>query len=170
MAEVALDHNSRIQVLPTLSSLGSARRNQMAAFIKDKCSLVVWSDDVGTLIDDAAELNRKFVEGQNFPSSSVTNSFSNRIVHCVWENRHSNRRLTGSSGVPGSPGSLTFSQSPSMIQLFQGGPTSPLTTVGGVSQADLGIEMQNKLDQRPVMLFARAYLPLCKFFDPSFST
>jgi hypothetical protein len=56
---VALDKDTRIQILDSLSSLAGARRNQMAAFIRSERALAVWSDDVSMLVDDAALLNRK---------------------------------------------------------------------------------------------------------------
>lgn len=57
--EVALDKDTRIQILDSLPSLAGARPNQMAAFIRSERALAVWSDDVSTLVDDAASLNRK---------------------------------------------------------------------------------------------------------------
>lgn len=43
--DVPLENGLRIQILPTISDLGRARKHQFAAFISDDGLLVVWDDD-----------------------------------------------------------------------------------------------------------------------------
>jgi hypothetical protein len=75
LAELCLDANTRIQVCPpftlgaladpqvleTISHLGTARKNQYAAFIRDDAVLVVWADAVDELIPAASKLEKALI-------------------------------------------------------------------------------------------------------------
>lgn len=61
--------NTRIQILEELSHLAGARKHQFAAFCRQERCLVVWADDVETLIPSAEALEQ-------------------RMISFVWEGRH----------------------------------------------------------------------------------
>lgn len=57
--DVPLTNGLRVQVLPSMQDLPTARKLQSAAFIADEALLVVWDDDVHNLIKRA-----KFIEDE----------------------------------------------------------------------------------------------------------
>lgn len=61
LAELCLDANTRIQVIESVSHLGTARKNQYAAFVRDEAVLVVWADAVDELIPAAAKLEKSLI-------------------------------------------------------------------------------------------------------------
>lgn len=64
-----LDVNTRIQILDELSHLAGARKHQFAAFCRRERCLVVWADEVETLIPSAEALEQ-------------------RMMAYVWHSRH----------------------------------------------------------------------------------
>jgi hypothetical protein len=64
-----LDENTRIQILEEISHLAGARKHQFAAFCRQEQCLVVWADEVETLIPSAEALEQ-------------------RMIAFVWEGRH----------------------------------------------------------------------------------
>ncbi|KAG8841497.1 hypothetical protein FRC20_005007, partial [Serendipita sp. 405] len=72
---LAIDNKIRIQVLGTMLDLGSAEKEQRAAFIRDERVMVVWSDSVDDIIPSTLDL-----EG--------------RLLKLVWKARH---RVPGST-------------------------------------------------------------------------
>jgi len=67
--EITLDVNTRIQILDELSHLAGARKHQFAAFCRREGCLVVWADEVETLIPSAEALEL-------------------RMMACIWYGRH----------------------------------------------------------------------------------
>jgi hypothetical protein len=59
--DVPLRDNSRIQIIETLRDLPRARKHQYAAFVRDECTLLVWADTAGRVIDDAQEIENKII-------------------------------------------------------------------------------------------------------------
>ncbi|KAE8540332.1 hypothetical protein D1P53_003277 [Cryptococcus gattii VGV] len=72
--EIVLDVNTRIQILDDFTQLAGARKHQFAAFIRSESCLVVWTDEVETLIPSAQALER-------------------RMIAYVWLGRHRELRL-----------------------------------------------------------------------------
>jgi hypothetical protein len=64
-----LDVNTRIQILDELSHLAGARKHQFAAFCRKEQCLVVWADEVETLIPSIEALEQ-------------------RMLSFVWSGRH----------------------------------------------------------------------------------
>jgi hypothetical protein len=60
--EITLDTNTRIQILDELSHLAGARKHQFAAFCRQERCLVVWADEVETLIPSAEALEARMIE------------------------------------------------------------------------------------------------------------
>jgi len=60
--DVPLTNGLRVQVLPTMEDLPSARKHQFAAFIADEALLVVWDDDVHNLIKRAQFIEDELME------------------------------------------------------------------------------------------------------------
>jgi len=56
-----LDVNTRIQILEELSHLAGARKHQFAAFCRKEQCLVVWADEVETLIPSAEALEQRML-------------------------------------------------------------------------------------------------------------
>ena len=69
LIEITLDVNTRIQILDELSHLAGARKHQFAAFCRQEKCLVVWADEVETLIPSAEALEQ-------------------RMMSFVWSGRH----------------------------------------------------------------------------------
>ncbi|KAK1926386.1 glycosyl transferase family group 2-domain-containing protein [Papiliotrema laurentii] len=67
--EIMLDVNTRIQILDELSHLAGARKHQFAAFCRKEQCLVVWADEVETLIPSIEALEQ-------------------RMLSFVWSGRH----------------------------------------------------------------------------------
>lgn len=59
--EVTIDVNTRIQILDELSHLAGARKHQFAAFCRQEGCLVVWADEVETLIPSAEALEQRMM-------------------------------------------------------------------------------------------------------------
>lgn len=59
--EITLDVNTRIQILDELSHLAGARKHQFAAFCRQEQCLVVWADEVETLIPSAEALEQRMI-------------------------------------------------------------------------------------------------------------
>lgn len=59
--EITLDVNTRIQILEELSHLAGARKHQFAAFCRRERCLVVWADEVDTLIPSAEALEQRMM-------------------------------------------------------------------------------------------------------------
>ncbi|ODN96436.1 hypothetical protein L198_04150 [Cryptococcus wingfieldii CBS 7118] len=74
--EITLDVNTRIQILDDLSQLAGARKHQFAAFVRSEACLVVWADEVETLIPSAEALEQ-------------------RMIAYVWLGRHQEFQLLG---------------------------------------------------------------------------
>ncbi|PVF94594.1 hypothetical protein CPB86DRAFT_776587 [Serendipita vermifera] len=74
---IAIDARNRIQVLNTMLDLGTAEKEQRAAFIRDERVMVVWSDSVDDIIPSCLDL-----EG--------------RLLKLVWKARHGST-MNGSS-------------------------------------------------------------------------
>lgn len=72
--EIIPDVNTRIQILDDLTQLAGARKHQFAAFIRSESCLVVWADEVETIIPTAEALER-------------------RMIAYVWTGRHRELRL-----------------------------------------------------------------------------
>lgn len=59
--EIMLDVNTRIQILEELSHLAGARKHQFAAFCRKEQCLVVWADEVETLVPSAEALEQRML-------------------------------------------------------------------------------------------------------------
>ncbi|KAJ4464941.1 glycosyl transferase family group 2-domain-containing protein [Lentinula aciculospora] len=60
--EILIDSNTRIQILPDISGLGDAEREQCAAFIRSDHTLVVWAFSVDQVIPLWTELEEKLIK------------------------------------------------------------------------------------------------------------
>ncbi|WRT65029.1 uncharacterized protein IL334_001971 [Kwoniella shivajii] len=72
--EITLDVNTRIQILDDLTQLAGARKHQFAAFVRAEACLVVWADEVETLVPSAEALEQ-------------------RMIAYVWSGRHHELKL-----------------------------------------------------------------------------
>lgn len=59
--EITLDVNTRIQILDELNHLAGARKHQFAAFCRQEQCLVVWADEVETLVPSAEALEQRMI-------------------------------------------------------------------------------------------------------------
>ena len=59
--EITLDTNTRIQILDELSHLAGARKHQFAAFCRQEQCLVVWADEVESLVPSAEALEERMI-------------------------------------------------------------------------------------------------------------
>ncbi|KAI0808303.1 glycosyl transferase family group 2-domain-containing protein [Fomes fomentarius] len=79
---IYIDQNTRIQVLDTISLLGTADKEQCGAFIRDERVLIVWSHDLENII-------------------STCHDFEDKLIKLVW-NRRSARISTSSINMDSS--------------------------------------------------------------------
>lgn len=80
--EIVIDVNTRIQVLDEISHLAGARKHQCAAFIRSENCLIVWTDEVETVVESAEALEH-------------------RMIHYVWTGRHQESKML--ADIPSSP-------------------------------------------------------------------
>lgn len=62
MSDIAIDPNTRIQVIDEINHLAGARKHQFAAFVRSEACLVVWSDEVDTVIESAEALELRMIQ------------------------------------------------------------------------------------------------------------
>ncbi|KAJ3759242.1 glycosyl transferase family group 2-domain-containing protein [Lentinula raphanica] len=60
--EILIDSNTRIQIIPDITALGDAEREQCAAFIRSDHTLVVWAFSVDQVIPLWTELEEKLIK------------------------------------------------------------------------------------------------------------
>jgi hypothetical protein len=60
--EIPIDPELRIQVVEKISHLGTARKHQYAAFVREENCLVFWSDDISTVVEAAEKLEARMVQ------------------------------------------------------------------------------------------------------------
>ncbi|KAF8824696.1 hypothetical protein HHX47_DHR7000464 [Lentinula edodes] len=129
--EILIDSNTRIQILPDISALGDAEREQCAAFIRSDHTLVVWAFSVDQVIPLWAE-------------------FEEKLIKYIWRTRSTPRRDSNTPGFfdpTGSPvmhtGSLpdlastVTSAAPSTIALPQYSSTRLSTAAGPFGMEDV---------------------------------
>lgn len=59
---IHLDANTRIQVLDSVSHLPTAEKEQCGAFIRDERVLIVWTDDLDTIVPQCKEFEEKLMK------------------------------------------------------------------------------------------------------------
>jgi hypothetical protein len=123
-----IDVNTRIQVLEEVSHLAGARKHQCAAFIRSENCLIVWTDEVETVIQSAEALEQ-------------------RMIHYVWAGRHKETKLADE--MMSSPPAIGNAE-----QSFAGGDSDEKDV--GRMEEDVGREKGewSQHDRRPVMLYA----------------
>lgn len=62
VSDIAIDPNTRIQVIDEINHLAGARKHQFAAFVRSEACLVVWSDEVDTVIESAEALELRMIQ------------------------------------------------------------------------------------------------------------
>ncbi|KAL7424392.1 hypothetical protein Q5752_000074 [Cryptotrichosporon argae] len=127
--EIALDVNTRIQVLDELSHLAGARKHQFAAFCRAEACLVVWADEVETLVPAAEALEA-------------------RMLAYVWGGRHRELATIEQSDADGWIDRDADNEK--RLELEADG------ALGGDEENALGAEEDEweRRDKRPVMLYA----------------
>ncbi|KAL1719962.1 glycosyl transferase family group 2-domain-containing protein [Schizophyllum commune] len=68
VSAIYVDHNTRIQILDTMSHLPRADKEQCGAFIRDEKVLIVWSDDLDSIV-------------------TTCNDFDEKLMKLVWRSR-----------------------------------------------------------------------------------
>ena len=62
VTDIAIDANTRIQVVDEIAHLAGARKHQFAAFVRAEQCLVVWSDEVDTIMESAEALELRMIQ------------------------------------------------------------------------------------------------------------
>jgi hypothetical protein len=62
ITDIAIDPNTRIQVIDEIAHLAGARKHQFAAFVRSENCLVVWSDEVDTIMESAEALEQRMIQ------------------------------------------------------------------------------------------------------------
>lgn len=62
VTDIAIDPNTRIQVVDEIAHLAGARKHQFAAFVRSEACLVVWSDEVDTIMESAEALELRMIQ------------------------------------------------------------------------------------------------------------
>lgn len=60
--DIAINSDTRIQILDEISHLGGARRNQFAAFVRSERCLVIWSANVDKLVQNGETLEESLLQ------------------------------------------------------------------------------------------------------------
>ncbi|KAJ3715235.1 glycosyl transferase family group 2-domain-containing protein [Lentinula guzmanii] len=77
--EILIDSNTRIQIIPDISALGDAEREQCAAFIRSDHTLVVWAFSVDQVIP-------------------LWTEFEEKLIKYIWRTRSTPRRDSNTPG------------------------------------------------------------------------
>lgn len=141
MTDIAIDPNTRIQVIDEINHLAGARKHQFAAFVRSEACLVVWSDEVDTIIESAEALEL-------------------RMIQYVWASTKHNEERKAPLAVIGEEGGESTFDLQSVAQASNVGTT-------GTSEKGAGYDVMTTEDQvgmggwteltrkrRPVYLFA----------------
>lgn len=62
VSAIYVDHDTRIQVLDTMSHLPRADKEQCGAFIRDERVLVVWSDELDSVVTTCSDFEEKLMK------------------------------------------------------------------------------------------------------------
>jgi len=89
---IYISHDTRIQIVDSMSHLPSAEKEQCGAFLRDERVLIVWSDDIDNIVP-------------------LCSDFEQKLMKLVWNNRAStlNPNTSASILTAGSIGSATAS-------------------------------------------------------------
>ncbi|CCA68526.1 hypothetical protein PIIN_02390 [Serendipita indica DSM 11827] len=90
-----VDPTIRIQVLETMLDLGSAEKEQKAAFIRDERVMIVWSDSVDNIVASTLDLE-------------------SRLLKLVWKSRNG---ATNTTSLTPLSGTSAFASTPSRMSL-----------------------------------------------------
>ncbi|KAF9264999.1 hypothetical protein L218DRAFT_986582 [Marasmius fiardii PR-910] len=93
-----LDARTRIQIIPTMTQLSEADKEQCGAFIRDERVLVVWSDSLDSIVELCSE-------------------FDDKLIKLVWRSRSS--IAPSMSGLTSAAASIALSSSPSVSHLTE---------------------------------------------------
>jgi cellulose synthase/poly-beta-1,6-N-acetylglucosamine synthase-like glycosyltransferase len=89
---IYVDDDTRIQILETMSELPRADKEQCGAFIRDERVLVVWSDNLTSIIPQCRE-------------------FEDHLIKLVWNQRHSLMAIAPGPSLPGTPAAASAATS-----------------------------------------------------------
>lgn len=129
-----MDVNTRIQILDDLQQLAGARKHQFAAFVREEACLIVWADEVETLIPSAEALEQ-------------------RMIAYVWSGRHHDLQLL-EPDEPETPEDLEEKEEGWIDR--DGEKEKELEGEDGDEEGKIGAKEGDweKRDRRPVMLYA----------------
>jgi cellulose synthase/poly-beta-1,6-N-acetylglucosamine synthase-like glycosyltransferase len=85
---IYVDDNTRIQILDTMLDLPRADKEQCGAFIRDERVLVVWSDNMDSIIPQCRD-------------------FDGHLIKLVWAQRQSLMGITPGPSIAGTPGATS---------------------------------------------------------------
>jgi hypothetical protein len=132
--EITLDTNTRIQILDEVSHLAGARKHQFAAFCRAEACLVVWADEVETVITSAEALEQ-------------------RMIHYVWSGRHQELELIEADEKQSEDGWIDRD-----LDLERALERQKTGESGSLSEEEEGVGGEKggwaKRERRPVMLYA----------------
>ncbi|KAJ3993811.1 glycosyl transferase family group 2-domain-containing protein [Lentinula boryana] len=120
--EILIDSNTRIQIIPDISALGDAEREQCAAFIRSDHTLVVWAFSVDQMIPLWSELEEK-------------------LIKYIWRTRSTPRR----DNLPSNIASTVNSAAPSTSALPQYSTTRLSTAAGPFGMEDIDRSAANTM-------------------------
>ncbi|KAG7087305.1 hypothetical protein E1B28_013283 [Marasmius oreades] len=92
-----LDARTRIQILPSMSQLPEADKEQCGAFLRDERVLIVWSDSLDNIVELCTE-------------------FDEKLIKLVWRARNVTPSI---SGLTSAAASIALSSSPSDLHLTE---------------------------------------------------
>ncbi|KAG8810640.1 hypothetical protein FRC17_002848, partial [Serendipita sp. 399] len=157
---LAIDSKIRIQVLDTMLDLGSAEKEQRAAFIRDERVMIVWSDSVDDIIPSTLDLE-------------------SRLLKLVWRARHGISGGTLTPNIPGTPspgstfgGSRMSLSGPRRTLLMSTGTgtdieltekiasmdQTPSADIASLKDKELEAGLANKPTPRPTKVYAAIYI------------
>ncbi|KAF7313187.1 Glyco-trans-2-like domain-containing protein [Mycena kentingensis (nom. inval.)] len=110
-AAIYVDRDTRIQILDTMAHLPQAEKEQRGAFLRDERVLIVWSDDIESIVPQCAD-------------------FEEKLVKLVWRSRTASASILSAGSVPAS---VTPSTTASDVNLAD--KPSPPSSLPSVAEA-----------------------------------
>ncbi|CAK5270569.1 unnamed protein product [Mycena citricolor] len=104
---IYIDHDTRIQILDSMAHLPQAEKEQSGAFLRDERVLIVWSDDIDSIVPHCAD-------------------FEEKLMKLVWRFRTQNGSASvltsGSVGAPSTTASdVNLTEKPALGPMTEGG-------------------------------------------------
>ncbi|KAK0542272.1 hypothetical protein OC846_006670, partial [Tilletia horrida] len=152
--EVPITPSEHIQVVESMEDAALARKAQYAAFVRQECALLVWSDSVDNIIDRIQSLEKKMV---SFVWRSATaGKIGGASTHPTLRSFNTRQSLAFSGSLPSSsPGSFAGEDLPGTPPMGEKSPSSTALGTPAILDIEKAALAQNDgtlVEERPTIL------------------